>query len=214
MKKYPTLIFLLACITFVSVPLQGICEDTAYQEGVFKVVLPSTWTRMSKEMVEEMKGIMLTGGRELAEASKLADSKAISEETFPFLSGFQLRAGDKRILLVFAGFSSPEILDREEMCKTNAERVQWGIDSGRLKKNSKGVSKLDIDGIPCLLQDIVVIQGGRMQMYLFFVPEYPKMSYCVQLIADDSDIWDKYSGDISSMISSMKVARKAGEQGK
>ena len=208
MKNHLSLILLISCVFVVSVPTPGICAETAYREGIFQVSLPATWTRMPDQMLDEMRKVMIEGGKELAEASKSADPNDLNEKAIPFVSGFQLQVDNKRILLIFAGVSSPVIMDRDEMYKTNDERVKWGIDTGRLKKTSKGVSKLDINDVPCLLQDIETKEGGRMMMYSFFVSEHPKMTYSVQFICDDPNMYDKYANDIASIIKSLKVVRK------
>ena len=208
MKNNISLILLISCVSVVSVPTMGICKETTCREGIFQVSLPATWTRLPDQMLDEMKKTMIEGGRELAEASKSADPNDISEKTIPFVSGFQFQTDNRRILLVFAGVSSPIIMDRDVMYKTNDERVKWGIDTGRLKKTSKGVSKLDINDVPCLLQDIETTEGGRMMMYSFFVSEHPKMMYSVQIICDDPNIYDKCANDIASIIKSLKVVRE------
>ena len=208
MKNRLPLILLLACVFLVSVPARSICQEVAYREGIFQVSVPLAWTRMPDQMLDEMKKVMVGGGRELADASKSADPNDFSEKSIPFVSGFQLQISKKRILLVFSGVSSPIIMNRDDMYKTNDERVKWGIDTGRLKRTSKGVSKLDIDGVPCLLQDIETKEGGRMQMYSFFVPEHPKMTYSVQIISDDIPMYDKYANDLASIIRSIRVIRK------
>jgi hypothetical protein len=209
MKNRHLVILLLVCAYLLSVPLYAISEDRTYQEELFKVTLPSTWTRMPQQMLEEMKNTMVSGGRELARASKSADPNDISHEAIPFVSGFQLKDGSQRILLTFSGVSSPIIMNRDDMYKTNQERVKWGIDTGRLKTTSNGVSKLDIDGIPCLLQDIETKEGGRLQMYSFFIPEYPRMVYSVQIICDDMSTYNKHANDLASIIKSIKIVRKS-----
>lgn len=208
MKNRHLAVLLLVCVYVLSVPLYGISEDRTYHEGIFKVILPSTWTRMPQQMLDEMKKNMVSGGRELARASKSADPNDISHEAIPFVSGFYLQDGNRRILLTFSGVSSPIIMNRDEMYKTNQERVKWGIDTGRLKKTSKGVSKMDIDGIPCLLQDIE-LRKGRMQDYLFFVPEYPRMVYGLSIISDDMATYNKHANDLASIVKSIKIVRKS-----
>jgi coenzyme F420-reducing hydrogenase beta subunit len=100
-------------------------------------------------------------------------------------------------------------MDRDEMYKTNQERVRWGVDTGRLKKTSKGVSKLAVDGVPCLLQDIETREGGLLQMYSFFVPEYPRMGYSVQIMCDDTSTYNKHAKDLASIINSITVVRNS-----
>ena len=202
-------VLLIVCVYVLSVPFYGIAEDRTYHEGIFQLTLPSTWTKMPQQMIDEMKKAMISGGRELARASKSADPNDVSNETIPFVSGFQLQSGNKRILLTFSGVSLPTITNRDEMYKTNQDRVKWGIDTGRLKKTSKGVSKMDIAAIPCLLQDIETREGGRMLAYSFFVPEYPRMAYGLSIISDDMATYNKHANDLASIIKSIKIVRKS-----
>lgn len=206
-KKVLTI--LLWCVFIVSMPTQSRCEEVQYREGIFQVSLSKAWTRMPQGMLDEMKKTMITGGRELATASKSADPNDINQASIPFVSGFQLQDGSKRILMPLSGVTSPIAMDIEDMYKTNSERTKWGIDTGRLKKTSKGVSKLTIDGVPCLLMDIETDSGGRMQMYSLFLSEYPKMTYSFQFICDDIAICNKHGAELSSIVKSIKVVRKA-----
>jgi hypothetical protein len=199
---------MLVCIYVLSLPIYGLSEERTYQEGIFKMTLPSGWTKMPKQMLDDMKRTMIAGGRELARASRSADPNDFSHEAITFVSGFQLQDGNRRVLLTLVGLASPAIMNREEMYKTNQERVKWGIDTGRLKKTSKGVSKLDIDGVPCLLQDIETKEGGLMQMYSFFVPEYPRISYGVQIICDHMPTYTKHANELGFIIKSIKIVRK------
>lgn len=208
MRNRHIAVLLVVFAYLVSVPLRGNCEDRTYHEGIFNVTLSSTWTKMPQQMLDEMKRTMVSGGRELARASKSADPKDISHESIPFVSGFQLQDGNKRILLSLSGVSSSVIMNRDEMYKTNQERVKWGTDTGRLQKTSKGVSKLDIDGIPCLLVDID-IREGRMQDYSFFVPGYPRMVYGLSILCDDMATCNKNASALVAIVKSIRIDRKA-----
>jgi len=212
MKHRMPRILLVAWICLASTSLQGLCDDTTYREGIFQVTLPSAWTRMPDSMLDEMRKVMVSGGKELAKASKSADPNEISEKAIPFVTGFQMKSGNTRILLTFAGMVSTEILNRDDMYKLNNDRVRWGIDTGRLRKTSKGGSKLDIDGVPSLLMDIETQSGGRMQSYLFFVPEYPKMTYSMQMICDDLATCEKHAKEFASILQSLKVVRAGGKK--
>lgn len=209
MKTKIGTILLLSCVSMVTMPTQSRSEEAQYREGIFQVSLPQTWTRMPGPMLDEMRKTMITGGKELATASRSADPNDMNQATIPFVSGFQLQDGSKRILLPLLGVASPIVMDREEMFKTNSERVKWGTDTGRLKKTSKGVSRLTIDGVPCLLMDIETDAGGRMQMYSFFLADYPKMTYSLQVICDDVGICNKHDAELTSIVKSIKVLRKA-----
>jgi hypothetical protein len=208
MRRCASVFLVLVCSVFVAAPLIGIAEETPHQEGIFQVNISSAWTRMPDEMVEEMRRIMIGGGQELAKASQSANPDDINAQSFPFLSGFQLQSGNTRALLVLMGTKAPEKMDRDEMFKTNSERVQWGIDSGRLRKTTKGVSKLDIDSVPGLLQDIETEGGGRAQIFTLFVPEYPDMTYGIQMSCDDTATFEKHADEFAAIIKSIKITRK------
>lgn len=199
---------LLWCVFIFSMSTQSRSEDVQYREGIFQISLSKAWTRMPQTMLDEMTQTMITGGQELAIASKSADPNDINQSTIPFVSGFLLQDGSKRILMPLSGVTSPIAMDIDDMYKTNSERVKWGIDTGRLKNTSKGVSKLTIDGVPCLLMDIETDSGGRLQMYSFFLSEYPKMTYSLQFICDDIVICNKHDAELSSIVKAMKVVRE------
>ena len=147
------------------------------------------------------------GSHELAETSKLADPRDISEKGLSFLSAFENQ--NRKLLLVFMGMQSPVVMNRDKMYQANKERIKWGIDSGRLRSTSKGISKLSIDGVPCLLQDIESQVGGRMQTYLFFLSEAPKGTFQVAIICDDNVKCDASTRDMEAIIKSLKVVRKS-----
>jgi hypothetical protein len=178
-----------------------------FREGVFEIILPYSFSRVSAGKLDELRRTMMGGVRELAEASKLADPRDISEKGLSFLSAFQNQ--DEKLLMVLMGMQSPVVMEREEMYKTNGDRIKWGIDSGRLQKTSKGVSKLSLDGVPCLLQDIESQEGGRMQTYLFFIPEAPKATFQFAIIYDDMATWRASAGDMETFVKSLKIIRKS-----
>lgn len=178
-----------------------------FREGVFEVNLPSSFDRVSSPKLNELRRTMMGGVRELAEASKLADPRDISQKGLAFLSAFQTQDG--KLLLVFMGMQSPVVMDRDEMYRANSERIRWGIDSGRLRKTSKGVSKLSIDGVPCLLQDMEAQGGGRGQTYLFFIPEAPRATFQFAIICDDLATYDAHAQDMEAIIASLKIIRKS-----
>lgn len=179
-------------------------NGSTFREGVFEVNLPGFFSRVSASKLNEMRRTMMQGVKELADSSKLADPSDISQKGLAFLSAFQNKDG--KLLLVFMGMQSPVIMDRDEMYKTNGDKIKWGIDSGRLAKTSKGVSKLSIDGIPCLLQDIENQNGGRMLTYLFFIPKAPRATFQFGIICDDKATYDSYKQDLEAIIASLKLA--------
>lgn len=208
MKAKNIILMVLVAFTYVATSiLNEVSFGATFREGVFEVNLPSSFARVSKPKLDELRRTMMGGARELAEASELADPRDISEKGMSFFSAFQNQNG--KLLLVFMGMQSPVVMDRDEMYRTNSERTKWGIDSGRLRKTSKGVSKLSIDGAACLLQDIEIQGGGRMQTYLFFLPEAPKGTFQFAIICDDNASCDANVRDIEAIIKSLKVFRQS-----
>lgn len=205
-KGHPGMVLVLIVALTLSALGRVVVEDRSYTEGIFKLILAASWTPMPPPMLDEMKKSMISGGQELARASKSANPNDISDQAIPFVSGFHLQDGSRRLLLILFGISSSVVANREELYKANQDRAKWGIDTGRLKNTSKGVSKLDIDGIPCLLQDIETGEG-RMQQYSFFIPEYPRMVYQLSIIADDLTTYNKHLDDIAAIINSLKIIR-------
>jgi hypothetical protein len=149
---------------------------------------------------------MMGGSRELAEASKLVNPRDISDKGVAFLSVFQNQNG--KLLLMLIGMQSPVVVDRDEMYRSNVEKIKWGIDSGRLQKASKGVSKLSIDGVPCLLQDIETQVGARMLTYEFFIPGASKGVFSVCIACDDNPTYIANTRDIETIIKSIRVISK------
>jgi hypothetical protein len=206
MKAKNITVMVLVAFTYVATSmLSGVAFGATFREGVFEVNLPSSLSRVSKSKLDELRRTMMGGVRELAEASKLADPRDISEKGISFLSAFQNQNG--KLLIVLMGMQSPVVMDRDEMYRTNSERIKWGIESGRLRKTSKGVSKLSIDGVPCLLQDIETQRGARMQTYLFFLREAPRGTFQFAIICDDDTTCDANARDIEAIIKSLKVIR-------
>ncbi|MEW5911786.1 MAG: hypothetical protein AB1814_04475 [Thermodesulfobacteriota bacterium] len=208
MRRRQVLILCLILSLLAALPAAARTKGKVYRAGVFRLSLPASWSRMPPDMLQEWKSTMVRSGRELAEASQTADPKEISEKSIPFLSGFQRASKGQRILLVLSGMTSGQRLNRDEMLKTNQERVQWGIKTGRLKPSSRGVSKLTIDGVPCLLQDVETKLGGRMKMYSFFLPQRPKMAYGLVLVSEDKAAFDRHAKEIQAIVKSIKVARQ------
>jgi hypothetical protein len=98
---------LLWCVFIFSMSTQSRSEDVQYREGIFQISLSKAWTRMPQTMLDEMTQTMITGGQELAIASKSADPNDINQSTIPFVSGFLLQDGSKRILMPLSGVTSP-----------------------------------------------------------------------------------------------------------
>ena len=208
MKAKNIIFMVLVVFTYVATSiLNEVSFGATFREGVFEVNLPSSFSRVSKSKLDELRRAMIEGVMELAEASKLVDPRDISEKGISFFSVFQNQNG--KLLLVFMGMPSPVVMDRDEMYRTNSERTKWGIDSGRLRKTSKGVSKLSIDGAACLLQDIEIQGGERVQTYLFFLPEAPKGTFQFAIICDDNASCDANVQDIEAIIKSLKVFRQS-----
>jgi len=207
MKRFLTFAVLIGCMYSVALWAGSEGMDKTYNDGLFQITLPSDFARVTGSLLDELKRTMLGGARELATASKTADPKEISEKWLSFLSAFQ---NPSRKLLVILMAAGPETvpMDREEMYKTNTQRITWGKESKRLSKNSKGVSRLMIDNIPCLLMDIETIGGARMLTYSFFLSKYPKHSFQVAISCDDRTCYEKNENDIATIVKSIKIKTK------
>ena len=57
MKNSFRLISMIGCAAIILMSIQGICEDNKYQEGIFQVILPSIWTRIPDQMLNELKNL-------------------------------------------------------------------------------------------------------------------------------------------------------------
>lgn len=173
-----------------------------FKEGIFQVSMPSHFTKVTGRKLKEFRSQYMNGGQELAEASKSADPKVLDKISLSFFSAYDTSQG--KVSIFFAGIQTPVVMNRDEMYKTNAERIEWGINSGRLSKNSKGVTKLTIDHVPSLFMDIETIGGGRLLTYLFFVSENPKYSFQIGIVCNKGH-YGKNEGIIKSIVNSVKI---------
>lgn len=186
-----------------SPPRNSTGENRAYREGIFDLTLSSKWTRLPQEFLHDLKRGAVNAARELAEASKSADPKDV---TAPVAAGFKLQDGSTRILLILSYQPSPTPVDREEMYRTNHDRVRWGIDTGRLKATSKGVSRTTIDSIPSLLVDIETENGARLQDYSLFVAAHPRGVHQLSFMSDTAT-FNRHSNELACILESIKIVQ-------
>ena len=170
-------------------------------EGIFTFQAPSNLTKIQGPRVQSLKSQMIQGGAELAKASGTADPHLFAESSLTFFSAYESAKGD--ILFILLGDKSPGYMNRDEMFSTNSERIRLGKNSGQLSRDSKGVSKLDIDGIPSLLMDIVSTNGERLQTYTFFVPGYPKHSFAINFKTHKGED----QATVDGIVGSLTIAR-------
>jgi hypothetical protein len=206
------ILFSLICISLIPAAFAGtdVSDKNAQSqnealektctEGIFTFKVPSNLTKIEGPRSQSLKSQMMQGGRELAKASGTADPNLFTESSLTFFSAYELAGGD--LLFILMGDKSPVEMNRDEMFNTNSERIQWGKNSGQLSNESKGVSKLGIDGIPSLLMDIVSPKRERMQTYTFFVPDHPKHSFAIAFKSSEG----KYQTTIDEILSSLKIA--------
>ena len=206
MKKLFALTVLVICMCFVGVLANAEELYVTYTEGIFQVKIPLNYTKVTGSLLDELKKMMLEGERELADESKTAESSGIDEEWLSFFSVF--RNPSRNLMIELMGAGQEPNVDRDEMCKTNTQRITWGIESGRLSKRSKGVSKTMIDNVPCLLMDIETINGARLLTYSFFAPKYPQYSFQDAISCDDLTCYENNKNDIEAIIKSIKVTKK------
>ncbi|MCX6908363.1 MAG: tetratricopeptide repeat protein [Verrucomicrobia bacterium] len=177
-------------------PREGTCK-----EGIFTFKALSNLTKIQGSKAQSLKSQMMQGGRELAEASGSADPNLFTESSLTFFSAYELAGGD--LLFILMGDKSPVEMNRDEMFNANSERIRWGKNSNQLSSDSKGVSKLDIDGIPSLLMDIVSPNGERLQTYTFFVPDHPKHSFAITFKSSKG----QHQTMIDGILGSLKIVR-------
>jgi hypothetical protein len=174
--------------------------EKACTEGVFTFKAPANMTKIQGSRAQSLKSQMMQGGRELAAASGTADPNLFTESTLTFFAAYELGAADS--LFVLVGDKVPVDMNRDEMFNTNSERIRWGKNAGQLSSDSKGVSKLEIDGVPTLLMDIVSPNGERLQTYTFFVPEHPKHSLAITFKTPKGE----NQKTINAILKSLKIA--------
>lgn len=172
------------------------------REGVFVFEVPKNFSRIPVAKLNTLKSAMVADGRELAIESKSADPALFKAEFLAFFAGYESAGGDVQILLV--GEEAPVMLSRDEMFRTNTERIEWGTNTGQLSKNSQGVKRLEIGGVPALLMDIVSSQGERLQTYLFFDHGVPKHTFSVT-IKGSKGKYGQHEAAITGFVSSLKI---------
>jgi len=211
MKKIILLIFLIHFnIIFGFASGYAWAQDRAVKvkqnvntEGIFQFSIPSTFLKITGNRLKELKSQMIESGKELAESSRSANSKDFTEKDLPFFSAYE--PPDRKVTIVFLGQQNSVISDREEMFRANEERIEWGKNSGRLSKNSKGVSRLTIDGFPSLLMDISFKDGERLQTFTVFVSSFPKSLFGVT-IQFKAGSYELYRESIAFLVDSLKIA--------
>jgi len=134
--------------------------------------------------------------------SKSADPQLFKEEYLTFFAGYQ--SPKSRVQIIMVGEKLPVSMNRNEMFRTNTERIEWGKKTGRLFRDSKGVSKLTIDDVPTLLMDVVSQQGERLQTYTFFHSAYPNNSFAINIMGERVE-YEKYSRSIETFINTVKL---------
>lgn len=175
--------------------------------GIFRLDLPGSFTPVAGAKLEELRRQMQGGAQRLAESSGLGDPRDVSGKGLSFFAAFSGANG--RLTVAFAGNQLAEPTDIDEMDQANRERIRWGIDTGRLRRSSRGVSRVAIDGVPCLLQDIEHASGARLRTWLCFVPEAPKAHFSATIVCDDAPTCARHEADIDGAIRSMKIVRRA-----
>jgi len=191
------LVFLLA----ISVWAQNKNHEKIFSEGIFQFKLPSNFYRVTGQKLEEMKRQTIQGARELAEKSKLDNPKAFNQSSLSFFSAYQTQ--NEELKIIFMG--NQAVMNYDEMYEYNVRKIKWGINSGELSKNSKGVSKLIIDNTPCLLMDMEFPDETRLLSYYFFSPKYSDHIFLIGLTVEKGQ-FGKNDYIIKSFVNSIKIA--------
>lgn len=178
-------------------------EDRAfvnkYSEGIFTMSISSQFTKITGSRLEAIKKQMWSGGKDLANNSGLGDPDEISID---FFSAFSTQ--EESVLITLSSYRSDEIMYYDNMYESNKKKTQWGIDNGEIAKNSKGVSKIKIDGIQSLLMDVEFSSGHRLQTYILYPPTLQKYSFSVGIMYNPG-YYPKYQSVINDFIKSIKI---------
>lgn len=140
----------------------------------------------------------------LAEKSKTAGAEQFTEQNFTMFAAYATVTED--LLIIMYQEQLPVTKDREVMLELNTQRINWGIASGYLSPTSKGVTKLNIDGIPSLLMDVVLPTGERLQTYMFFISKdyYGSMGYVI-VIKTKNSTQAPHTYRIKNFIGSLRI---------
>jgi len=205
MKEVSLLAMSILCLLSTSVATGPKAIQTMYTEGIFQVDIPSDFTRVTGSKLEEFRNMWVGGARDLADESGLADPNYLTKIKLSFFSIFQKSNG--KLTIAFMGMSVPDTMNLDEMLKTNTDRTRWGIEAGHLSRSSKGVSKLMIDSVSCLLMDIESAAGSRLLTYSFFLPKHPKYSFALGIACDDKATYEKDQNVIVAIVKSIRITR-------
>jgi hypothetical protein len=194
---------ILVFITFFMLLLSTVLgqQETikTYKEGIFILKMPSKFIKISCSRIDVLKKQMLAGSRSLANESGLGDPDAVSVD---FFSAFSTQG--ESVLIILQGYKSDVVMDYDNMYETNKNKIRWGIDNGKLSRNSKGISKTKIDDIPTLLMDIEFPGGLRQLTYIFYPPTLQENSFSVGIMCN-TGYYSKYQTVLNDFISSIKV---------
>lgn len=177
-------------------------DKSVVREGVFVFEVPRDFSRIPVADLEGLKTAMYAGGRELAIMSNSADPQLFKEEYLTFFAGYQVE--NRRVQIIMMGEELPVSMERDDMFRTNAERIEWGKKAGQLSKESAGVTRLKIGGVPALLMDIVSLQGERLQTYTFFHSDYPKHSFAISIKVEKRG-YGNHAQSIEALINTVKL---------
>ena len=164
-------------------------REKTVREGVFVFVLPPALVKMPVAKLNRLKKEMLKTGRKLAASSKSAAPALFNGKSLAFFAGFQTRDGAFQITMT--GQELPVAMERESMFELNSKRIEWGKKNGHLSEQSSGVRKIEVDGVPALLMDILSATERRLLTCTLFHPKYPKRCFAIAIEAEQGAYSDR-----------------------
>ena len=94
--------------------------------------------------------------------------------------------------------------DVDEMLGANRERVDWGVSSGQLLRTS-AVSRQQVDGVSCILQDIAHSRGARLRNWLCFPPDKPRTQVSMSVICEAQRDCDQHRAEIATLLRGIRL---------
>lgn len=206
--------FKLILITVCSIPLVNCTTQLVNSniplanaqsiDDVFNFSLPASVSKLNDAKLLKLMQQMSKEAGKLAEKSKTAGAEQFTDQNFTMFAAYATVM--ENLLIILYQEQLPVTKDRDAMLELNTRRINWGIAGGYLSPTSKGVTKLNIDGIPSLLMDVVLATGERLQTYTFFIStkDYGSMGYAM-VIKTKSSTQVPYTNLIKHFIDSLRI---------
>jgi hypothetical protein len=164
-----------------------------YFEGIFRITLPSTYQKMAE-------------GPALDRIKKKSVEELSSHAGTPkllFFANFRRSlAGD--LFIDLKGMQMPQPRDLDQIYNNLVRMLQRKMESGAYLKTSKGISRVTIDGVPCLKEDRETARGRRVITYGFALPEDRSKLFMMDFFGP-SDAFKANETEVEEIIKSLKI---------